>query len=326
MFNAVLLFLPRIISHKWEERAFRGAFYKIMSCLCFAGIYGCVRYFSLVSADLEIAPIPAPELAFIETAFALMLLLPWFVFKKKTSLKIQKSSLYVGRAFAVAVGVILWYMALAQMPLIQVIAFKYTAPVFTFLGAKFLLKEKCGLGRGFSILVAFFGALIVSGNQLFANENDWLELSVLILLPLGATACHALSALFGKKQAAKDSPQTITLYLLLLTLPIFGVASSLLWVQPQLWQWPWLITMGGLLAGGYIFLSHAYLASDITYLIPASFSRLVAAALIGALFFDEWPQGWAWFGLFLIVAATLCLCQYELKKKLKTPLPEQEYA
>ena len=326
MFSATLLLLPRFISEKWEERAFRGALFKIMSCLCFAGIYGCVRYFSLVSAELGLSPISAPQLAFIETAFALVFLLPWLVLKKKASFKIQTPSLYFGRAFVVAVGVILWYMALAQMPLIQVIAFKYTAPVFTFLGARFLLKEKCGFGRGLSILVAFFGALIVSGNQLIANENDWLELSILILLPLGATACHALSALIGKKQAVKDSPQTITLYLLILTLPIFGVASLFLWVQPQLWQWPYLLAMGGLLAGGYIFLSHAYLASDITYLIPASFSRLVAAAFIGIFFFDEWPQEWAWFGLFLIVAATLSLCQYELKNQFKKPLPEQEYA
>lgn len=322
MFSATLLFLPRYISQRWQEHAFRGALFKVLSCLCFAGIYGCVRYFSLTSNELGAASLPAPELAFFETALGLLFLLPWILLKKREALKIQEPYLYIGRAVVVAFGVILWYMALARMPLIQVIAFKYTAPVFTFLGAKFLLKERCGFGRGISILVAFLGALIVSGNQIISNDNDWLELSFLIMLPLGATACQALSAMFGKKQAPLHSPHTITLYLLLFTLPIFGGASLFQWVQPQAWQWPWLIAMGGLLAGGYIFLSHAYVAADITYLIPASFSRLVAAAFIGILFFDEWPHDWAWFGLFLIVGSTLSLCQFELKRKKNVPCGE----
>ena len=141
-----------------------------------------------------------------------------------------------------------------------------------------------------------------------------MEVSLLALLPLGAAACHALSAVFGKKQAKNDSPQTISLYLLLFTLPLLGLAASFQWVTPMMWQWPWFLLMGGLLAAAYIFLSQAYVIADITYLIPVSFIRLIAAAVIGVVFFSEWPTLWTWLGSFFILGATATLCQYEIKQ------------
>lgn len=149
----------------------------------------------------------------------------------------------------------------------------------------------------------------------FEGKINWQDLSLLALFPLGATVCHALAAVLGKKQSRDDSPQTITLYLLLLTLPIFAVASLPGWITPLSWQWPWLIFMGGLLACAYIFLSQAYVVAEIIYLIPVSFTRLIAAAAIGMTFFHEWLTPWTWMGSFLILGATMALCHYEIKRK-----------
>lgn len=295
--------------------ALRGALFKALSCLCFAGIYGCVHYFSHSAKTLGIPPLPAPELAFFETLFALLFILPWALKTGKTAFIITGPSLYMGRAIVVALGVILWYIALSQMSLIQVVAFKYTTPLFTILGAHVFLRERCGWGRGSAILLSFIGALLISGGDLFEGKASWQDLSYLALFPLGATVCHALAAIFGKKQSRNDSPQTITLYLLLLTLPLFAVASVPEWVTPLSWQWPWLIFMGGLLACAYIFLSQAYVAVEIIYLIPVSFTRLIAAATIGMAFFHEWPTPWTWTGSFLILGATMALCHYEMKRR-----------
>ncbi len=297
-----------------QNLALKGALYKGLSCLCFAAIYGCVRYFTLTAKEMGLTPLPAPELAFFETLFGLLFILPWLL--STGTLVFQKTNtyLYVARAFVVSFGVILWFMALSKMPIVQVIAFKYIAPIFTILGAKFFLKEKCGWARTMAIGAALVGAALITGQELLEGGMSWLEAGLMGLLPLGAAGCHALSAVFGKKQAKTDSPQTITLYLLLFTLPILGLAASFQWVTPLIWQWPWLMMMGALLACAYMFLSQAYVVSDITYLVPVSFVRLIAGALIGMIFLNEWPTVWTWVGSFCILGATIGLCQYEVKR------------
>ncbi len=134
------------------------------------------------------------------------------------------------------------------------------------------------------------------------------------LFPLGASACLVACALLGKKQVQKDAPQTVCLYLLLFSLPILGFAASFQWVAPLSWQWPYLFVMGGFLASAFMLLQKAYVVADITYLVPMSFVRLIAGALLGMIFFSEWPTFWTVLGSFFILISTISLCSHEVKK------------
>lgn len=309
--------LPSVVNsgtwEKWRDPAVQGAIFKVCSCLCFSAINGFVRYFTLTAKETGLTPLPATELAFFETFFGLLFILPWILSTGKSAFKITKPVLYIARAFAASMGIILWFTALSKMPIVQVVAFKYTAPIFSILGAKFFLGEKCGWARAIAIGTAFAGALMITGHELFDGEADWAEIGLLILFPLGATACYATSAILGKHQVKNDSPQTVCLYLFLLSLPILGSVAFFQWVTPQAWQWPLLIIMGGFLATAYIFLQNAYVIADITYLIPMSFTRLVAGAALGMVFFNEWPTIWTGLGTFFILLATVSLCKNEVK-------------
>lgn len=298
---------------KLQDHAVRGALFKVCSCLCFSGINGFVRYFTLSAKETGLTPLPATELAFFETFFGLLFILPWILSTGKSAFKITNPPLYIARAFAASCGIVLWFTALSKMPIVQVVAFKYAAPIFTILGAKFFLGEKCGWARAAAIGTAFAGALMITAHEFFEGNANLAEIGILILFPLGATACYAASAIFAKKQVKNDTPQTVCLYLFLLSLPILGAAAFPQWVMPLVWQWPYLIVMGGLLAMAYVFLQNAYVISDITYLIPMSFTRLVAGALIGMFFFQEWPTIWTGIGSFFILLATVSLCKHEVQ-------------
>lgn len=300
---------------KWHDPAIRGAIFKVLSCLSFSGINGFVRYFTLTAKEAGLTPISAPELAFFETLFGLLFILPWILSSGKSAFKITNPLLYIARGFAASVGIIFWFTALSKMPIVQVVAFKYAAaPLFTILGAKFFLGEKCGWARALAIGTAISGAFMITGHEIFAADAHWTDIGLLILFPLGATACYATSAVLAKKQLKNDAPQTVCFYLALVSLPILGVPSLFQWVTPLSWQWPCLIMMGGLLAAAYVFLQYAYVAADIAYLIPMSFTRLIAGALIGMFFFNEWPIVWTWVGSFFILLATVSLCKHELKQ------------
>ena len=299
----------------WRSPAVKGALFKVCSCLCFSGINGFVRYFSLNAAETGLTPLPAAELAFFETFFGFLFMLPFVLASGISAFKTNNHGLNIARAFAASMGLILWFTGLSKMPIIQVVAFKYCAPLFTILGAKIFLGEKCGWARAIAIGTAIFGAFLVTGSELFSGEVHWTDVGLMALFPMGASACYVTSAVLGKKQVKTDTPQTVCLYLFLMSLPILGTAAALQWVTPLAWQWPYLITMGALLASAYIFLQHAYVIADITYLVPMSFTRLIAGAMIGMFFFQEWPTMWAGIGSFFILLATISLCKHEVERK-----------
>ena len=256
---------------KWRDPAVRGALFKVCSCLSFSGINGFVRYFAISAKETGLTPLPATELAFFETLFGLLFILPW-IFSTGTSAFKTKNSFLLNfvRAAAASLGIILWFIGMSKMPIVQNVAFKYAAaPFITALGARLFLGEKCGWARALAIGMAISGALLITGHELFDRADHLAEISMLALFPLGATACYATSAVIAKKLLKKDTPQTVVLYLFLLSLPILGCASMFQWVSPLFWQWPYLIVMGSLLAAAYIFLQHAYVIADITY--PCSY-------------------------------------------------------
>lgn len=302
-------------AEKWHDPAIRGAIFKVCSCLSFSGINGVVRYFTLSAEAAGVPSIPSTELAFFETFFGLLFILPWILSTGTTAFKTNNSIfLNALRALAASMGIILWFTALSKMPIVQVVAFKYAAPIFTVLGAKIFLGEKCGWARALAIGTALSGALLITGHHLFDGDADWAEVGLLALFPLGASACYVLSAILAKTQLKKDSPKTVCLYLFLFSLPILGVAAAFDWVTPLPWQWPYLMAMGALLMMAYIFLQYAYVIADITYLVPMSFTRLIAGAAVGIICFNEWPVLWTWVGSFFILMATISLCKHEVKK------------
>lgn len=258
--------------------------------------------------------LPAVEIAFFETLFGLIFVIPFICLTESHPLKTHTPFLTILRAGAASLALVLWFMSLSKMPLLQVVALRYCGPLLTILGAKIFLGEKCSWPRAFAIGIALFGALLVMKPDSLSQEGAWTGM-LNSLLPLGSTACYAVSSLLGKKQAKRDRPLTISFYLLLLSLPLLGSVAAFQWVTPLAWQWPYLLIMGALLAGTYIFLQYAYGVADVTYLIPVSFTRLVAGALIGIVFFQEWPALWVVVGSFIILLASIGLCHYELGGK-----------
>lgn len=328
MMNMLKVFLPAHspLAIKLRDPAIRGALLKVCSCLCFSAINGFVRYLAITAKATGGVPLPAPEIAFFEAIFGLLFILPWVFLTGKSAFNTNNSlGLNIARALASSLGIVLWFIALSKMPIVQVVAFKYTAPFFTAIGAKLFLGEKCGWARALAIGTALFGAILISSSEFCEGSLNLAEVGLIALFPLGASACLVTCSILAKKQVQKDKPQTVCLYLLLFSIPILGIVSAFTWVPPLPWQWLYFVIMGGFLAGAFIFLQNAYVIADITYLVPMSFTRLIAGAIIGMVFFSEWPTLWTFLGSFLILLATISLCKHEVSHlKIKQglgPLP-----
>jgi drug/metabolite transporter (DMT)-like permease len=168
--------------------------------------------------------------------------------------------------FAFAYGVPLW----------QVIALVMTSPFFIILGAWLFLGEKVRGPRIGATLAGFAGAMIIL--QPWSSAFTWAA-----VLPILAAALWAGASLLTKYLTRDETPESITLYLMLLMTP----------------------------ANALFLLTRAYAVADATYLQPFDDLKLPLNVLASWLILAQAPDLWFWPGAVLIIGASLFIMRQD---------------
>ena len=116
----------------------------------------------------------------------------------------------------------LWFYAMARIPLAEVTAIGFSTPVFTALGAVFLLGEQVRLRRALAIVAGFVGMLVIL-------RPGFNETSIGSLAQLCATLFFAGSYLLAKRLTREESALDI---IIMLTL-----CSTLALLPAALYDW-----------------------------------------------------------------------------------------
>ena len=217
--------------------------------------------------------------------FSLSVLLTIIGFKK---VKTRKIKLHIFRNTIHFGGQAGWLYGVALLPLAEVFAIEFTAPIWTAILATILLKEQLTIYRTASILAGFIGILIIlrPGLQIIQPAA---------LVVLFATICFASTYVFTRHMSSTESPLTIIFYMNLVQLPI-GFATSIPdWNIPSLELWPWALLIGLTGLASHFCFAHAFSYADAAVVTPLDFMRLPLIAFIGFSFYDE---GWDFLILF----------------------------
>jgi drug/metabolite transporter (DMT)-like permease len=233
-----------------------------------------------------------------------------FIFRGGLSaLKTDQPVAHIIRVILSALGVQAFIMGLSHgVQIWQVIALVMTSPFFILLGAKMFLGETVGPERWFAALLGFAGAMIVL--------QPWSTgFTVWSLAPIAAAVLWGAASLITKKLTATESPETITMWLLLLLSPInLGLSLS------NGFEWPTGNVLWMLLAAGVIqfaaqwFLTKAYSKADAAFLQPFDDLRLPFNIIAGFLAFHYLPEGNLWIGIAMIIAASMFLLWSQQKR------------
>lgn len=288
----------------------QGALWKTLSCLCFASMNGVVRYLSVSSAQAE--AISSAEIAFFQNLFGLFLILPWILKNRPQVWLTEHPTLHLWRVAASALGIVLWYTALAFMPIAQAVALGFLGPIMTTVGARLALGEPLGHQRLIAIALGILGGLLITHSRYFSGEISWLEITPFFLIPLASALAFSVSTLMAKKLTQYDSPQIIVIYLMVFMVPFLLIPTLLNWVTPTPLQLLALLLLGGLAAAAHLAMNKAFVCSDITFLIPFGATRLIASGFIGFLFFSEIPSLWTCIGSLVIMTAIIFLGHLEV--------------
>jgi drug/metabolite transporter (DMT)-like permease len=202
------------------------------------------------------------------------------------------------------IAMLLFFTALAHMPLAEVTALSFTKPLFTTLGAALLLREVVRARRWTAMLIGFAGVLIV----LQPGAQTISPYAGLVLL---STVSIAGTTLLIKTLTTTESAPTIVLYQSVL-MTLFSLPLCLLtWRTPDLTTWLLMALTGLLGTVGWLSFTRAFALADASAVMPFEFAKLPLTALIAYLLFAEVPTVWTWVGGAVIFGSTVYIAQRE---------------
>lgn len=266
-----------------------------------------VTVFVLMQALVKIASetVPAGQAVFFRSAFAIPVIAIWLRARSGGRLGAAVATRrpwgHVARGVLGTAGMGLGFAALSRLPLYEVQAISYAAPLLVVILAVLLAGERVRLVRIAAVLLGLAGVLVVLWPRL-GGAAATPEATLGALFALGSAFCAALAQVFIRQLVETEETAAIVFWfsltasmLALLTLP-FG------WVVPSPGVAAMLV-LAGLLGGvGQICLTAAYRFADAGVVAPFSYASMLLALAIGLVAFGEAPRLSALGGAALVVA------------------------
>lgn len=191
----------------------------------------------------------------------------------------------------------LWFFAVTVIPLAQVFALEFTAPLWVIVLAPLVLGERLTPTRAMAAAIGFVGILIVA-----RPSPDTLNAGV--FAAAAAAVFFAFTNMLTKKLTRSHSVANIMFWLTLLQLG-FGVIAAGYdgdIALPDAITLPWLvvIALGGLLA--HFCITNALSIAPAAVVMPIDFARLPTIAVVGMLLYGEPLDIWVFVGAAVIFA------------------------
>lgn len=290
-----------------------GIFWKILSCAAFAGVNIIVRYLSGSSLPIE-QQLPSCVIMLFQNIIGTILLLP-FIYKTTGNFNIFNSLmsskhllLQIVRIVTAIIGILLWYISLAKMPVTQVVAISFLSPMLTFVGAIILLRERLNINKSIATILSLIGGFLISRPDL-AIINKFSSWDA--IFPIAAALMFAVDKLITKKiLLQQECPKLITVYLLLFTSPICLIYVLLTnsWVLPVSSNILPLLLLGFLGTVAHFSFNKSLETSEITLIMPYGISKIIFSSILSYLVFAEIPETFSmWIGIVIISISTILL-------------------
>jgi len=288
------------------DRALQGIGWMLLTTVLFVCVTGIVRHLG--------SDIPAVEAAFIRYAIGLALVLPALRPLLRQWPRPASMRRFILRGIVHGVAVMLWFYAMARVPIAEVTALGYTAPIFVTLGAAYFFGERLHTRRIMAVVIGFIGAMIIL-------RPGFQEISSGQLAQLTAAPLFAASFLLAKGLTREFSAVVIVAMLSLFCTLMLLPGAILQWRDPALEEVLWLGLVAVFATAGHYTLTRAFAAAPLTVTQPVGFLQLVWAALLGILVFGEALDPFVFLGGGIVVAAVSYISHREAAaaRRMRTP-------
>lgn len=280
-------------------RPLRGIALKLASVVVF------IVMASLIKAVSD--RVPSGQAVFFRSFFAIPVIVGWLALRGELATGFRTANplghLWRGVVGTMAMG--LGFAGLAYLPLPEVTAIGYAAPLLTVVFAAMFLGETVRAFRISAVVLGLVGVLIVLSPRLTIVPGAPVPMAQAFgaMLVLAGAVFAALAQVFVRKLVQTEATSAIVFWF-----SVTAAALALVTV-PFGWVWPTpreaaLLVGCGLLGGlGQILLTSAYREADASLVAPFDYASMLFALAIGYWAFAEVPSLTTLGGAALIVAA-----------------------
>ncbi len=293
---------------KSPQRPLLGIFWMVLTGFCFVAVTALVKY---LGDDM-----PAAQSAFLRYLLGLVFLLPLISALRREVFNRPTLALLGLRGMIHALGVILWFYAMTQIPMAEVTAMNYLSPIYITLGAALFLGERLAARRVIAVLIAFLGALIILRPGLR-------EISPGHIAMIGTAIFFAASYLIAKVMSGQMAPSLVVAMLSITVTVCLAPFAWAVWVPPTASQIFWLFLVAAFATAGHYTMTLAFAAAPVTVTQPVTFLQLVWAVILGAVAFGEPADAFVILGGVVIMGSVVFITWREavLRKKTRAAQP-----
>ena len=304
----------------------KAAFYVFLGMLCISINDLFVKQFS--------KNYPLHEIIFIRSLIAILFTL--LLVKSEGGLKILKTQQPIQHALRAATIFLcnmIFFSAIATLPLATATALFFVAPIFITLLSIPLLGEKVGIRRLLAVITGFLGVFIMM------KPNTWSMSDIppfIYFLPVIAAVLYALMQIMTRKLSKSSKPAALAFYIQL-TFVVFSLIFGLIfgdgkladvssntslhfilkgWTFPKTSDLPYFFALGFLAAGVSYFMSKAYSTAAAASVAPFEYVLLPLSIFWGWTFFGDIPDLYILTGIIFVVGSGLYVLIREKKKEI----------
>lgn len=268
-------------------------------------IVGSALFFSAVGAMVKqlTGELPVPMVVFFRSFLGLLILTPWLWQIPSFTFRTQRLKDHAFRALVGVCAMYLFFFALSRLHLAVAIMLNFTAPLFIPVVAAVWLREPLQRRIIAFLLVGFCGVLAV----LQPTRGGWEPAAIAGLV----SSLFAAVALVGVRNLSSSEPAARTVFYFGVFASVVSLPAALwVWVPPTPRQWGLALLIGFCATIGQWLITRGYSSAPAGKVGYYQYTSVIFATGIGWIVWGEIPNGMAWLGGGLILAAGIAASGY----------------
>ncbi len=240
---------------------------------------------------------PVLELVFFRSLFAFVPI-AYVLWRSRSfaGLRTSRPWGHAVRSLAGLISISMFFYAYTRMPLANVVAISFAAPLLVTALSVPLLGERVGWRRWSAVVVGFLGVIVMvkPGAGMFDE---------IAVLALSGTVFYALVIVSIRKLSRTETPLAIVFYYALTSTLVAGAVMPFVWVMPDAEGWVLLILVGLIGGVAQFAMTRAFGLADVSIIAPFDYMHILWAALLGFFIWGEVPGNTIWIGAAIVMTS-----------------------